>query len=126
MSKLEPKFHKHLGRAYLIVADFPDTDAGTKSANDYMAKHPNAGVLAVEGERVIVVNNTDKGAGAGAETLSPKAKRAVANYGLGVCLEAYRMTATGDGSRTIGVDLDLTTNQADAAIDAGRELAGHV
>ncbi|KAF0251289.1 hypothetical protein [Pseudomonas putida] len=121
----EPKFHSHLGRTYLIIAEFPDTEAGNKSANTYMAAHPNAGVLAVQGDRVILANNTDQGAGKGAE-VSPKAKRAVANYGLGICLEAYRMTATGNGARTIGDDLGLTTNQADAAIDAGRELAGHV
>ncbi|HDS1721777.1 hypothetical protein NPS53_09710 [Pseudomonas putida] len=126
MPKHEPKFHAHLGGRYLIIAEFPDTEAGADSANSYMAKHPNAGVLAVQGERVILANNTDHGAGSGAEQLSLKAKRAVANYGLGVCLEAYRLTATGDGARTIGNDLDLSTSQADAAIDAGRELAGHV
>ena len=43
----EPKFHSHLGRTYLIIAEFPDTEAGNKSANTYMAAHPNAGVLAV-------------------------------------------------------------------------------
>lgn len=126
MPKHEPTFHKHLGLTFLIVAEFPDTEAGTKSANSYMAKHPNAGVLVVQEGRVIIANNNDKGAGTGATKLSPKAQRAVANYGLGVCLEAYRMTDTGDGARTIGSDLGLTTNQADAAIDAGRELAGHV
>lgn len=126
MPTLEPKFHSHLGRTYLIIAEFPDTEAGTKSANTYMAAHPNAGVLAIQSDRVILANNTDQGAGKGAEGISPNAKRAVANYGLGICLEAYRMTATGDGARTIGNDLGLTTNQADAAIDAGRELAGHV
>lgn len=126
MPKHEPKFHKHLGLTFLVIAEFPDTDAGTKSSNSYMAKHSNAGVLTVEDGLVILVNNNDKGTGAGAANLSANAKRAVANYGIGVCLEAYRMTAPGDGARTIGNDLGLTTNQADAAIDAGRELAGHV
>lgn len=125
MSKHEPKFHKQRGLAFLIVAEFPDTDSGNKSANSYMAKHVCAGVLTVQDGRVILVNDNDKGAGTGATNLSPNAKRAVANYGLWVCLEAYRMTHSGDGARTIGSDLGLTTNQADAAIDAGRELAGH-
>ena len=26
----EPKFHSHLGRTYLIIAEFPDTEAGNK------------------------------------------------------------------------------------------------
>lgn len=126
MLKHEPKFHQHLGLSFLIVAEFPNTDAGTASANKFMAKHPNASVLAVADGRVILANSGDKGEGAGAANLSNNSKRAVENYGLGVCLEAYRMTDSGDGARTIGSEFDLTTNQADAAIDAGRELAGHV
>lgn len=126
MPKHEPKFHNHLGLSFLIVAEFPDTDAGTSSANRYMTRHQNAGVLATHDGRILLAHSHDKGAGAGATNLSQNAKRAVANYGLGVCLEAYRRTHSGDGARTIGCELDLTTNQADAAIDAGRELAGHV
>jgi hypothetical protein len=54
--------------------------------------------------------------------LTAKAKRAIAKYGKEICLKAVRMTACGDGARTIGYDLKLTTNQADAAINAGQEL----
>lgn len=55
--------------------------------------------------------------------ISPKARRAITKYGKDVCLEAYRMNEKGEGARTIGFEFKLTTNQADAAIDAGRELA---
>ena len=73
---------------------------------------------------MILANKADKGTGTGADNLSAKAKRAVKNYGVGVCLDAYRMTDSGDGARTIATNFNLTTHQADAAIDAGRELAG--
>ncbi len=55
--------------------------------------------------------------------LSRKAKRAIANYGRQKCVDAFEMTKPGDGASTIGFSLGLTTNQADAAIAAGRELA---
>lgn len=55
--------------------------------------------------------------------LSSKAKRAIKKYGDGVCLNAHALNKQGDGARTIGYEFKLTTNQADAAIDAGRELA---
>ena len=54
--------------------------------------------------------------------LSSKAKRAIKNYGNDVCVNAHAMNKQGDGARTIGYEFKLTTNQADAAIDAGREL----
>ena len=57
--------------------------------------------------------------------LSRNAKRAIAKYGEPLCREAFEMTKTGDGGRIIGFSLNLTTNQADAAISAGRELAEH-
>lgn len=55
--------------------------------------------------------------------LTRNATLAIAKYGKEVCIKAFEMTATGDGARTIAEELDLTTNQADAAIDAGRELS---
>lgn len=126
MRSNEPKYVTHLGLSFLVIAEYPDTAAGVEASNKYMAKHPKAGVLLTQDGRVILSHCDDKGAGTGPSTVSAKAKRAIANYGAGVCLAAYRMTEPGDGARTIGYDLDLTTNQADAAIDAGRELAGHV
>lgn len=55
--------------------------------------------------------------------LSANTKRAMAKYGVSVCREAFAMTHCGDGARTIAHSLRLTTQQADAAINAGRELA---
>jgi hypothetical protein len=126
MRSNEPKYVTHLGLSFLVIAEFPDTAAGFEESNKYMAKHPKAGVLLIKDGRIVLSHCDDKGTGTGPSTVSTKAKRAIANYGAGVCLAAYRMTDSGDGARTIGFDLDLTTNQADAAIDAGRELAGNV
>ena len=50
--------------------------------------------------------------------------RAVRAYGRDTCERAYAMHMRGDGASTIGFDLGLTTRQADAAINAGRALAG--
>lgn len=55
-------------------------------------------------------------------TLSPRSARAVAKHTLSLCVKAYQMhEVDGEGARTIGVYLGLTTRQADAVIDAGRE-----
>ncbi|MFL1449140.1 hypothetical protein ACI77O_12165 [Pseudomonas tritici] len=124
--KHTPKFLSHLGKSFLIVAEFSDTDAGTVAANKHMTSHTNSGVLLVADGVINLSHKNDHGDGTGPVKLSSKAKRAVKNYGLGVCLSAYRMTEPGDGASTIGINFDLTTNQADAAIDAGAELAGRV
>ena len=51
-------------------------------------------------------------------------RRAIKNYGKNACVEALRRAEElGEGANTIGFMLNLTTNQADAAINAGRELA---
>src|SRR5262245_52898619 len=54
--------------------------------------------------------------------LRRKAAKAVAQYGREVCIRAYLMHLQGEGAATVGIYLGLTTRQADAAIDAGREL----
>ena len=57
---------------------------------------------------------------------SRKTKRAIAAYGESACARAYSMHKQGCGAATIaqtGPDSIKTTRQADAAIDAGRELA---
>jgi hypothetical protein len=59
--------------------------------------------------------------------LSLKTRRAVAKYGQDNCLEAYRMHFNqGEGARTIAATISCTnirtTHDANAAIDAGREL----
>lgn len=48
--------------------------------------------------------------------------QALAKYGRAVCIEAYERHRQGDGAKTIGFYLNLTTRQADCAIDAGRDL----
>jgi hypothetical protein len=54
-------------------------------------------------------------------TLSPKSARATKKYGLLTCIAAYRDHVSGNGANTIGFENGLTTSQADAAINAGRE-----
>jgi hypothetical protein len=56
--------------------------------------------------------------------LTTKAKRAIKKYGEDVCIKAFKMHHDeGMGGNTVGFYLNLTTRQADAAIDAGRELS---
>lgn len=57
------------------------------------------------------------------QVMTAKTQRAVTKYGVTVCLEAFRMNERGEGARTIGFEFKLTTNQADAAINAGREVS---
>lgn len=55
--------------------------------------------------------------------LSKKAQAAITKYGQDVCTKALRMNEVdGEGANTIGFYLGLTTRQADAAINAAREL----
>lgn len=54
---------------------------------------------------------------------SVRTLRAIRKYGEKTCLEAYRLCEIGgNGASTVGCYLGLTTRQADAAINAGREL----
>lgn len=58
--------------------------------------------------------------------LTKRTARAVAKYGLDACNNAYAMNVEGYGARSITFEGPVTiktTRQADAAIDAGRELA---
>lgn len=57
------------------------------------------------------------------KALTAKARKAVSKYSEQKCRDAFTMYNQGNGASTIGYDLGLTTNQADAAINAGRELA---
>jgi hypothetical protein len=54
-------------------------------------------------------------------TLSVKSARAANKYTLTVCLKLYRANENGWGASSLGFEYGLTTRQADAAIDAGRE-----
>ena len=46
--------------------------------------------------------------------------RAFKNYGKQTCKEAFDYYEEGNGGRTIGIYLGITTRQADSAIDAYR------
>lgn len=48
--------------------------------------------------------------------------QAIAKYGRQTCLDAYDLHTQGNGAGTIGFYLNLTTRQADCAIDAGRDI----
>jgi hypothetical protein len=52
-----------------------------------------------------------------------KTAQAIAKYGKHTCIDAYDLHRQGNGARTIGMYLNLTTAQADCAIDAGRDIA---
>lgn len=61
MTVTEQKYHKHYGHLYLVTAEFPDTDAGAREANQHMELTPGVGVLAVIDGRVILAANDDEG-----------------------------------------------------------------
>lgn len=52
-----------------------------------------------------------------------KTRRAIKTYTRAKCLQAYAYSCDGEGPSTIGWYLGLTTGQANAAINAGRELS---
>ena len=51
-----------------------------------------------------------------------KTNQAITKYGKHTCIDAYELHRKGEGARTIGFYLNLTTAQADCAIDAGRDI----
>lgn len=56
-------------------------------------------------------------------TLSTKTQAAMTKYGDLKCAQAFLMNRIdGEGGRTVGIYLGLTTQQADAAINAGEEF----
>lgn len=54
-------------------------------------------------------------------TLSVKSARAVQKYSLAECIKAYTRNQEGYGASTIAFENHWRTNQANAAINAGRE-----
>jgi hypothetical protein len=48
--------------------------------------------------------------------------KAITKYGKQTCIDAFDLHRQGNGARTIGFYLNLTTRQADCAIDAGRDI----
>ncbi len=56
--------------------------------------------------------------------VSNRTNAAVLKYGLAVVERAFKLhSKDGEGASTVGIYLGLTTGQANAAINAGRELA---
>ena len=51
-----------------------------------------------------------------------KTDQAISKYGRAVCIEAYDLHRQGNGAYGVGFCLNLTTRQADCAIDAGRDI----
>lgn len=49
------------GLLFKIEADFPDTEAGTREANDFLENYPENGVLAVADGLITIVAISDKG-----------------------------------------------------------------
>ena len=73
---------------------------------------------------MIHTSKTNVNQGNEMSNLTSATKRAIANYGEQTCRDAYRQHANfGEGAATVGAYFNITTRQADAAINAGRELA---
>ena len=53
------KMHKHLGRLYEVMAEFPESSP--HEANRFMEKTPGASVLAVADGKIIIANAEDSG-----------------------------------------------------------------
>jgi hypothetical protein len=56
---------------------------------------------------------------------STKTLKAIAKYGESACVKSFHMNRMGEGANTIsqiGPETIKTTRQADAAINAGREI----
>lgn len=62
-----PLHHVLAGRAFVVVAEFADSEEGARQANTYMEEHAGIGVLEVTGGRVILASNEDKGVEVGRE-----------------------------------------------------------
>jgi hypothetical protein len=59
--------------------------------------------------------------------ISQATKRAIAKYGIEICIDAFTLHAEGNGASTIAWSfavLNGNTNAGNAAINAGRDLAG--
>lgn len=53
----EQLYVRSMGKALRVIAIFEDTDA----ANDYMARHDGAAVVAVFGKYILLAEKTDRG-----------------------------------------------------------------
>ncbi|MDQ2077506.1 hypothetical protein [Marinimicrobium sp. ABcell2] len=75
MSTAIPTYFFHMARAFRIVAEFPDTEEGTRAANRYMTDHTTAAVLCVSNGRVILSDTQDLGQPLGTPLPVLKCKR---------------------------------------------------
>jgi hypothetical protein len=61
---------------------------------------------------------------------SPSTKRAIAKYGIEICIAAYNQhTNDGEGANTVAHSYSIlkgNTRMGDAAINAGREIASSI
>jgi len=57
----QPAYFSTMGRQFVILAEFPDTDDGARAANAYMEAFPGAAVLAVTGGRIVLADKGDTG-----------------------------------------------------------------
>lgn len=55
------KRHTLFDRSFAVVAEFPDSEDGTREANAFMEMNPGAAVLEVIDGRVILADKADKG-----------------------------------------------------------------
>lgn len=55
------KTFKLWGRVFAVLAEFPNTDAGCKEANDYMLANDGACLLDAQGPTLILAHRDDKG-----------------------------------------------------------------
>lgn len=53
--------HMLHGLLFRIEGEFPDTEAGTREANEYLEDRADLGVLAVTEGRIIIASITDRG-----------------------------------------------------------------
>ncbi len=59
-TEVRPMF-RHLGLAFVVLAEFPDTDDGVDAANAYMEANPGAAVLGVVDGRAVLADKADMG-----------------------------------------------------------------
>ena len=57
----EPKMFRLYSRDFIVLAEFPNTDGGTKDANDYMLAHDGACLLDAQGPMLVLAHRDDKG-----------------------------------------------------------------
>ncbi|MBB6559598.1 hypothetical protein HNP48_002265 [Acidovorax soli] len=57
----EPRWYRHFGRDFAIVAEYAEGEQGTRDANAFMDAHPSTGLLAATEGRIIIASLADAG-----------------------------------------------------------------